>query len=82
MALRLLLVLLLASGPLLAGCAAPVIIAAGVGTGYVMTDDQSRRKVDRFFHDLSRSVRQTDRPGAPALPGARPTSPCASARPP
>jgi hypothetical protein len=68
MTLRLLLVLLLAGGPLLAGCAAPVIIAAGVGTGYVMTDDRSRRKVDRFFQDLSRSVRQTTR----RLSGDRP----------
>ena len=61
MLVRLLLVLLLACGPWLTGCAAPVIIAAGVGTGYVMTDDRSRRKVDRFFQDLSRSVKQTTR---------------------
>ena len=68
MLVRLLLVLLLACGPWLTGCAAPVIIAAGVGTGYVMTDDRSRRKVDRFFQDLSRSVKQTTR----RLSGDRP----------
>lgn len=78
MILRLFLFLLLGLGPLLAGCAAPVIIAAGAGTGYVMTDDRSRRKVDRFFQDLDRSVRQTtrrlsgDRPPRPtAVPGGK-----------
>ena len=56
MLVRLLLVLLLACGPWLTGCAAPVSIAAGVGTGYAMTDDRSR------------SVKQTTR----RLAGDRP----------
>lgn len=75
MASRLLLILLLVCGPWLPGCAAPVIIAAGAGTGYVMADDKSRRKVDRFFKDISRSVKQTTRRLTREQPRKKTTAP-------
>ncbi|MDX9835832.1 MAG: hypothetical protein RBT36_11580 [Desulfobulbus sp.] len=75
MASQLLLILLLVCGPWLSGCAAPVIIAAGAGTGYVMADDKSRRKVDRFFKDISRSVKQTTRRLTREQPRKKTTAP-------
>lgn len=44
----------------LVGCA-PAFIAAGAGAGYLATHERSRYKVQRFFHDLSRSIKQTTR---------------------
>ncbi len=44
----------------LTGCA-PAFIAAGAGAGYLATHESSRHKVQRFFHDLSRSIKQTTR---------------------
>jgi hypothetical protein len=60
MNLRLLILLLLLLTPALGGCF-PLFLAAGAGTGYVMTDEESKAKVDKFFRDLEQSVRKTTR---------------------
>jgi hypothetical protein len=44
----------------LAGCA-PLFLAAGAGTGYVVTQKDGMAKVDRFFSDLEQSIRKSTR---------------------
>lgn len=60
MNVRLLILMLLLLSPALGGCF-PLFLAAGAGTGYVMTDDESKAKVDKFFSDLKQSIRKTTR---------------------
>jgi hypothetical protein len=57
---RLLILVLFLLSPALGGCF-PLFLAAGAGTGYVMTDEDSKAKVDKFFSDLEQSVRKTTR---------------------
>lgn len=60
------------------GCA-PLIVAGAAGAGYVATHEEPRGKVEQFFDDLGRSIRQTtrritadDRPSARRSSNARP----------
>ncbi len=57
---RLLILILLLLSPALGGCF-PLFLAAGAGTGYVMTHREPKAKVDKFFNDLERSIRKTTR---------------------
>lgn len=52
--------LLLAASLLASGCA-PLVFTAGAGAGYVATQDKPRNKIEAFFDDLGRSIRQTTR---------------------
>lgn len=45
---------------LLQGCA-PLILALGAGAGYLATDKQAARKVDRFLQDLGKSIETSSR---------------------
>lgn len=49
-----------AAAVLLGGCA-PLVFTAGAGTGYVATQEKPRNKVEAFFDDLGRSIKQTTR---------------------
>jgi hypothetical protein len=66
--------ILLVSGFLLTGCA-PVIFTAGAGAGYVATHEEPRSKVEMFFDDLARSIRQTTR----RITGGQPSQPTKAA---
>ncbi len=53
-------VLLIVAGFLHSGCA-PLVLTAGAGAGYVAAKEEPRSKVETFFEDLGRSIRQTTR---------------------
>ena len=57
---RLCVTLLLIIGLLSSGCI-PLFFAAGAGTGYLVSQKGSMKKVDRFFKNFGRSIRQTTR---------------------
>lgn len=74
---QLLFVLLVAASFLLTGCAAPLVITAGAGAGYVATREKPRSAVEAFFDDLGRSIRQTTRriTGEPSGRRSAPSAP-------
>jgi len=57
---KLLAVFLVVAAVLLGGCA-PLVFTAGAGAGYVATQEKPRNKVEAFFDDLGRSIKQTTR---------------------
>ncbi len=57
---RLCITILLIIGLLSTGCA-PAFFAAGAGAGYLVSQKGSLKKVDRFFKNFGRSIRQTTR---------------------
>jgi len=77
---QLLFVLLAAVSFLLTGCAAPLVITAGAGAGYVATREKPRNAVEAFFDDLGRSIRQTTR-RITGEPSGRRSAPSASSAP-
>lgn len=60
MFLRCLFSLLCSLALLLEGCV-PLIFTAGAGAGYVASKPKHRHKVENFFDDLGRSIKQTTR---------------------
>ena len=66
-----LVLVVLAVGSLLLGGCAPLVFTAGAGTGYVATQDKPRNKIEAFFDDLARSIRQTTRKITGAPPSRR-----------
>lgn len=58
--IRLLIAPFIAAPFFLTGCAAPLLIAAGAaGTGYLATQEEPAKKVDKFLQDLDKSIKQT-----------------------
>lgn len=51
------------------GCV-PLFLAAGAGAGYMVADKKAARKVDKFLHDLGRSITTSAR----RISGSRPTA--------
>jgi hypothetical protein len=52
--------LLIATLFILPGCV-PLFVAVGAGTGYLVADQESRQKVDHFFRDLNKSIKNSTR---------------------
>jgi len=59
------------------GCA-PLVFTAGAGAGYVATQEEPRSKIEVFFDDLGRSIRQTTRRITGGASGRRPSAPAPS----
>ena len=70
---KLTLLLLIATCFLVSGCA-PLLLTAGAGAGYVATKKEPRSKVETFFDDLGRSIRQTTRKITGGSSGSRSSS--------